>query len=429
MEIKKIYNFEENEPETVIYLLYDYYLYDNIKVNLNSKSTKAIVLLKNNKIPEQYKKHFLHKIFVESKKLEEIKILLEKFLEGKNKEKTKIVACQEDYSYLAYKLRKILKIPGMSFEKTSKLYNKVKMKNFIKKHNIPTHKYLLISKKKIQENINSYIKFLKREINYPMFLKPTEAGGSRGTKKIKNEKELKKILKNISRDNIEYEIDEYIGDNVINCEVIVIKGEIVYFRTRIGINNLHNFSNGENYSSIIVPPSHQEYKKGFIISKKVVEAFSEVFENKCVNLEFIEEEQEKLLFLELNYRRPGAKSCFILDFGHENGFNYEAVDLDLAFGAKKVMIYKDDFKTGYDFYSGSILFPGKKKGIVKEIRNLPKDLNSEVKLILKLEIGDCLEKTVDNAYIPAFIIIRNKCFKSLYREIQMLISWYPYILE
>ena len=323
---KNLFTLEENEPETVIYLLYDYYLYDNIKVNLNSKAKKAIVLLKNNKIPSEYKKEFSTKIEVESIDLGETKNLLEKFLKDKKKEKTKIVACNENYLYLAYELCKELKIPGMSMEKILKIRNKVKMKDYIKKNNIPTHKYILVSKEKIKKNINSYIKHLEKEINFPMFIKPTEDFCSKGTKKINNRFELEKILEEISKNDIEYEIDEYISDTILSCDAIIINSKIVYFRTRIIINNLHSFSvSGNNYSTCLVPPTHQEYKKGFELTKKCVEAYD--FGNKCINFEFIEEEQEKLLFLELNYRRPGAKACFIFDYSHGKGFNYEAVDL------------------------------------------------------------------------------------------------------
>ena len=136
-----------------------------------------------------------------------------------------------------------------------------------------------------------------------------------------------------------------------------------------------------------------------------------------------------MLFLELNYRRPGAKACYIFDYAYKNGFNYENIDLDLSFGMKQIEIYEDDFESDYNFYSGSILFPGIRRGVVKEINKLPEDLSSDVKLDLMLKKGDVLELTVDNWYVPAFIIIRNKCFKTLYREIQRLISWYPYILE
>ena len=430
MENKKLYTFEEPEPETVIYLLYDYYFYTNLKVNLKSKAKKVIILLKKKTIPKEYKKQFSKIIYVETRKLEEIKNILEEYLKDKKKEKTKIVACYEKYFYLAASLNKELNIPGMSMEMTSNLVNKVKMKDIIKKNNIPTHIYILISKEKIKEDIDSYMDYLKKEINYPMFIKPTELFGSTGTKKINNKKELKKILQKILKDDMDYEMDEYVSDTIVSCDAIIIKGKIVYFRTKILLNNLHAFSNGKNYSCIMIPPSHQEYKKCFDITKKVVEAFSGIFDNKCVNFEFIEQNQEKLLFLEFNYRRPGTKTCYIYDYAYEKeGFNFEAIDLDLAFGAKEIEIYEDDFKSDYGFYSGCILFPGIKNGIVKGINKLPEDLTSEIKLDLMLKEGEILKQTVDNWYIPGFIIIRNKCFKTCYREIQRLISWYPYILE
>ena len=429
MDLKKTqYTMEGEEPETVIYALLDYYIYDKIKSNYQSKSKKIMILLRNNTIPEEHKKYY-EIFYVATKEYEEVKNVLEKILKDKNKKKTEIVSYAEGNSYLVALLVDNFKTLGMSIEKTLNLINKVKIKDTIKKNNVPTHLYVLISKEKIKEDIDSYMEYLKKEIKYPMFIKPTQLYASIGTKKINSKKELKKVLEEILKDDIEYEMDEYVSETIMNCDCVVIEGKIVYFRARIAINNLHSFSHGINYSSIIVPPSHQQYKKGLAMSKKVVEAFSGIFENKCIYFEFIEQNQEKLLFLELNYRRPGAKSCYIFDYAYEQGFSYENIDLDLAFGAKKIEIYSDDFQTDYEYYSGSILFPGRRNGIVKGINELPEDLTSDIKLQLKLKKGDIMELTKDGCYIPAFIIIRNKCFKDLYKEIQRLISWYPYILD
>ena len=426
---KTLYKMKGEEPETVIYVLFDYFLRNKMKVNYQSKSKRVIVLLKNNTIPEESKKFYTDILYVETKEFEEIKNLLEEYLKNKNKKKTKIIPCLESNFHLVARLNEELNVPGFSIETMSKIFNKIKQKNIIKKNNIPTHLYELISKEKIKEDIDSYMEYLKKEIKYPMFLKPTELYGSKGTTRINSKKELKKNLEEILKDDIEYEIDEYVSETVMNCDCVVIEGKIVYFRTRIAINNFHCFSKGINYSSIIVPPSHQQYIKGLAMSKKVIEAFSGIFENKCVNIEFIEQNQEKLLFLEFNYRRPGSRSCYIFDYSYEQGFNYENIDLDLAFGVKEIEIYSDDFKTDYEYYAASVLFPGKRKGIVKSINDLPENMTSEIKLELMHKEGDAIGLSDFNDYVPAFIVIRNKCFKDLYREIQRLISWYPYTLE
>ena len=165
------------------------------------------------------------------------------------------------------------------------------------------------------------------------------------------------------------------------------------------------------------------------MTKKVVSAYKDNFENKCVNFEFIEKNQEELLFLELNYRRPGAKACFIFDFAHEKGFNFEALDLDLAFGSEKIEIFEDDFKSDYEIYAGCLIFPGLKNCIVTGVREFPEGLDSEVKPFFMLKVGDKMEKSVDCSYIPAFVVIRNKSFDRLYKEIQRLALWYPYKFE
>ena len=330
---------------------------------------------------------------------------------------------------MASKLSEEFKIPGFGVSKTLNLVNKIKMKEIMVKNKIPTHLYKKIEKSQIKQNLEDYIKYLEEEISYPMFIKPSESFGSNGTKKITNKKELKKSLKEIKEDEIEYEIDEFVSNTILSCDAVIINKKIRYFRTRLIIGQLHNFKNGKTYATCITPPNHQEYKKGLKMTKKIVSAYEGIFGNKCVNFEFIKKNQQDLLFLELNYRRPGAKACYVFDFSHRNGFNFEALDLDLTFGSEKIEIYDDDFESDYEFYAGSVVFPGLKDSVVTKVRELPEGLSSEVRPFFKLEVGDFIRKSKDGYCIPCFIIIRNKCFSKLYSEIQRLCSWYPYEFE
>ena len=428
---KYVYTMKNADQKvgTVIYLLLNYYLYEDLKVSLNSKSKKILITLKNKKIPKNYLSCFSEIIVADSLKYNHIKKIVKKILRSEKKESLRIVSCSEHYFLMAAKLRQDFNISGMSLEKTLNIVNKAKMKELLISKKVPTHNFKIIDKKKIRKNIESYIRELEKDIKYTMFIKPTELYGSEMSGIINSKKDLKNFLLEILKSRLEFEIDEYVSNTILSCDAVLIEGKIVYFRTRIIIGCLFNFlKEGDNYSSCLVPPSHQQYKKGLAMTRRVVSAFGDNLGNRCINFEFIEKNQEELLFLELNYRRPGARACFIFDFSYKNGFNYEALDMDLAFGSKKVVLYKDDFKSDYEFYAGSIIFPGYKKGIVKKINELP-ELESEIKICYSLKIGEYMEKSPDLCYIPAYIIIRNRNFDQLYREIQRLTFWSPYELE
>lgn len=198
MEKKKsIKILEKNQKvDTVIYLLLNYYLYNHIKVSLKSKAKKIIILLKDKTIPKEYQNYFIEKFFVNSIDYSEIKNIVSKIKEREGKKKNlRIVACDEHYFYMVSRIREELKIPGYGISKTLNLINKIKMKDKIRKNKILTHIYKKVQKMKIKENLEEYIKYLEKEINYPMFIKPSQKYGSIGTKKIINKKTLKKTLK------------------------------------------------------------------------------------------------------------------------------------------------------------------------------------------------------------------------------------------
>ena len=428
MNIKKrTITLEGEEPETVIYLFYDYFLYPKMAVNFRSKAEKIMIVLKNNTIPKNYSKHF--KIYyLETKEESELKILLEKLLINKNRKKTRIISSDEEFIYMASNMAKELKIQGPSYERALNLTNKVKMKDKIRKHNIPVHNYILISKEEIKKDIDAYTSFLIKKIKFPMFLKPTESFGSRGTKKITTRKTLKSTLSEISKDKTEYELDEFISSTIINCQVAVINGKIEFFRTHILLGNLFNFSKGENYASSLVPPSHQQYKKAFSLISKIVEIFKDDLQNRCLDIELLEKNQEELLFMEFNYRRPGGKVCYLFDQQYQNGFNFEELDLDLAFGAKNVEVFEEDFVSDYAYYTAIVLFPGR-KGVVRGFFEMLEGVESFVRTEYLLKKGDTMEGNLNNGYVPAYFIMGNKCFSDLYRDMQRLKDVYPYVLE
>ena len=64
------------------------------------------------------------------------------------------------------------------------------MKNLAKKGNVPVHIYQMVDKSRIKENKSQYMKQLEKEIGYPMYQKPLDMFGSRGTKLILNRSDL-----------------------------------------------------------------------------------------------------------------------------------------------------------------------------------------------------------------------------------------------
>ncbi len=100
------------------------------------------------------------------------------------------------------------------------------------KANIPQAKYEYIRKNKddyiyVDKNFNEKIctlvdvcKIIEKNINYPMFIKPSNSGSSVGINKAKNLSELKKYIKYASKFDNKILIEEGIKGKEIECAVL-----------------------------------------------------------------------------------------------------------------------------------------------------------------------------------------------------------------
>lgn len=98
--------------------------------------------------------------------------------------------------------------------------DKVFTKLILNNHNIPQADYLYLTDCEIKDNVDGCIKKAVAKFEYPMFIKPANAGSSVGTGKARDAVSLKNALENAAKYDSKVIIEEYIAGKEIEVAVL-----------------------------------------------------------------------------------------------------------------------------------------------------------------------------------------------------------------
>lgn len=201
-------------------------------------------------------------------------------------------------------LLEISKIPyvGSDVQSSSLCMNKVLTKNVLKAYNIEGPKFISFTKEGIKSiNIEEEI---TGRINFPFFVKPSNAGSSIGITKVKKREFLKNAIEiafNYSREII---IEEAINAREIECSVIgdyedvqaSLPGEIVTNREFYDFEAKYVDS-----SSKLIIPSNLDSKKIDEIKTLSIKCFKALGCYGMARVDFLlDKNSEEILFNEVN---------------------------------------------------------------------------------------------------------------------------------
>lgn len=155
-----------------------------------------------------------------------------------------------------------------SYKTALNVTNKALMKSVMEANNIPTSKYYHIKNVDDLEGI---------ELDYPVIVKPTNSNGSKGVKKIEDQKYLIDNIKNamsFSSDN-EAIIEEYKFGQEIGIDCFVSDGEVKILTTRSRKKILQNNNSVEQIYGTKCPANItiQNYEDLLDIANKIAKSF------------------------------------------------------------------------------------------------------------------------------------------------------------
>ncbi len=179
-----------------------------------------------------------------------------------------------------------------------KLYTKI-IANSI---GIEQANYKVVYKYEI-ENINSIYKDIEKEIGYPCFIKPANAGSSKGISKANNKQELLDAINNALLYDIKVIIEQNINGREVECAVL---GNYDVKATNVGevLSALEFYDYDAKYNnpeSKTVIPANIEESISKEIQEKAIKIFKALDGRGLSRVDFfIENDTNKVIFNEIN---------------------------------------------------------------------------------------------------------------------------------
>lgn len=153
------------------------------------------------------------------------------------------------------------------------------------------------------ENLNQAMDRVEEELSYPVFVKPSCAGSSKGVSKAENRKELEAALYEAVKHDRNILVEETIVGREVECAVLGDRKEVK--ATCVGeilaAADFYDFDakyNNAESKTVIDPDMPQESKEK--IQKDAVEIFKAVDGYGCSRVDFFLEESGRVVFNEIN---------------------------------------------------------------------------------------------------------------------------------
>lgn len=302
---------------------------------------------------------------------------------------------------VCYEVCKTLGLPYYATEKMlSMATNKIDFKETCKKYGIPVPTTYLIG--------SSIPEKLYNEINYPVFVKPLDASGSRGAGVCNNIEELNKQFE----EAVSYSatnnaiIEDYITGREFLLDYIAVDGEFRLF-TMFDRYMSADRSSAVNYSNVSVAPAKENQRYLDEINDKVIAMFKDLgFKDGLLFMQGYTD-GEKITFYEMGSRLGG--SFYVLE---QDIIGCNPVDMTIryAFTGKMLndistikndvsMLDKYAFVCNY-LLKGDDETIAEIKGI-DEIKKLP----TYISHVIRREVGTHYKKdrTVDKAVATIYL--------------------------
>lgn len=218
----------------------------------------------------------------------------------------------------------------LSYEQTLNLTNKVRMKEMMKAHGIPTAAFKSYSS---MDNVDT------SGLQYPLIVKPADCNGSKGVRKIGNKTELLPFLKNaidLSRTHTAI-VEEYKIGIEISVDAYVKEGKAEVLMT----SQLNKFKVDENISVIyqsIVPAPISDVVLGQIkaVAQQIASGFK--LENSPLLIQLIVE-NEQINVIEFSARIGGGAKYQTIE--SVTGFDILNANIDAMLGLKTDITVKN----------------------------------------------------------------------------------------
>lgn len=288
-----------------------------------------------------------------------------------------IVCFDEGNIELAEQLR--LDISNISKEyislNTNLFRDKILMKKKLAENNIRVPIFYCY-----REGIIGYSK-MKELVGNNFIIKPRKSAGSNNVFSIKTNEEYEKTIKNIDRDIMAYEAEEYIDGELYHCDIAIHDKKIVFSECTKYYAPTLDFQKGKPLGGFILDCDSKVRNELIEFTKNCL--FTLGANNGVYHTEIFKEKSTgKLVFLESGARPPGM--LVIKMYEKATSINLLNLDIDIQRNCKKYQELRMLYKRRNSFY---LVYP-KGVGVIESFNNIPNSVNVELDYNLACNIGD-----------------------------------------
>ena len=223
---------------------------------------------------------------------------------------------------------------GMDKAYTKIIFEKAKLNQakyvYIKKYKDDKYIYVDSNLNEIKIDLNEIISLVQKDINYPVFVKPSNSGSSVGVNKAENKEQLKNAIKNAFEYDNKVLIEQGIFGKEVECAVLG-NSNIGVEVSRVGeILSAEDFytydAKYENKNSKTVIPASITEEQSQEIRKMAVKAFKAIDGNGLSRVDFfVQNGTGKIYINEIN-TMPGFTNISMYPKLMEDlGYNYSSL--------------------------------------------------------------------------------------------------------
>lgn len=306
---------------------------------------------------------------------------------------------------------------GVIDEDYCRFVDKIEMKKRLSHSGILFPKYSVFDKKLYLENPECYLENIKQEIDFPIFAKPIDQAGSVGATTLRSAQDFQAWAIEVSRNNYQYELDEFIDGTLYHCESLLKNGEIIEIQVCEYSCPCFNFIQGENLGSISLPKNHPD----FLLLAESVRQIHQIIARDIsgvTHLELFKTQNGVIYFLEIAYRPPGVLASEMYT---------ELMKISLP-EVHILLQIKQDFypKIIENNYAARYIFP-KKSGVVRKFHS--PEISSAHQFYWKIGVGENLKNSIRIRELAGSMLLWNKDYENLRKDFEKLRNFLPYYVE
>jgi len=308
---------------------------------------------------------------------------------------------------IAGRVRSKFGIPGMSEKDTLNVRNKVRMKNIIAQHGIPTAGFKVI--KSIQDRF-AFINSLRN----PVVIKPVDGFATKYTCKIESCRDLFSFqaIRAMTRHKA-FLAETFIDGAEYHCDSVVVDGKVMIAAVAKYLNNCLDTINFKKPSGSIFYPSlcddDDMINKIKSLNKQAVKHLN--IQNAVCHMEAFIDKQGNAIFGEITPRIGGSPHM------GECINNIYGIDVHEAFVDVEMHNYEPEIQTK-SVFTGWISFPSKQGKVIEISREEDfSDVEGVVKVRIYNKVGDKISRRKNTTIRTGYIIIEDVDHKRLLEKL------------